>query len=158
MTTLKKSFFKTLIRTHRTLQRWLGASTVGVRILAINDKQEILLVKHTYIDGWHFPGGGVHHQEPLFAAAMREFEEETGYIATKRPDIFHTYVHNICGVTDYPVLFVLKHFKKKQNGKCSLEIETCQWFSLDAMPKDITTSTKQCLEEFFQQVPVRDAW
>ena len=103
----KKSIFKVLIRGHRGLQRLLGAATVGVRILVVNSEQEILLVEHTYIDGWHFPGGGVNHMESTEAAAIRELQEETGVIA-KNISFFQIYVHNILGVSDYPALYVVK--------------------------------------------------
>ncbi|MEM7463993.1 MAG: NUDIX domain-containing protein, partial [Pseudomonadota bacterium] len=33
--------------------------SVGVRALIEDDAGRILLIKHTYVPGWHFPGGGV---------------------------------------------------------------------------------------------------
>ena len=52
--------------------------TLGVRVLLQNHKGEILLVKHTYVPGWHLPGGGVDHGEDVETAARREVFEETG--------------------------------------------------------------------------------
>ena len=43
-----------------------------------NQKNEILLVKHTYIPGWHLPGSGVDLGEDVETAARREVFEETG--------------------------------------------------------------------------------
>ena len=40
--------------------------------------RQILLVKHSYIPGWHLPGGGVDHGEDIHTAAIREVYEETG--------------------------------------------------------------------------------
>ena len=52
--------------------------TLGVRVLVENLEGEILLVKHTYISGWHLPGGGVDLGEDVEIAARREVYEETG--------------------------------------------------------------------------------
>ena len=52
--------------------------TLGVRVLVQNPQGEILLVKHTYVPGWHLPGGGVDHGEDVETAAKREVYEETG--------------------------------------------------------------------------------
>lgn len=158
MITLKKIIFQFLILIHRTLQRWLGASTAGVRILLFNQKREVMLVKHTYVDGWHFPGGGVNHCEPLHVGATRELEEETGIIALEKPRLFNIYVHEIYGVTDYPTLFIIDMFKENPQAKLSPEILEAKWFSLDDLPKDITPSTKRCLDEFFDHAPIRDKW
>jgi len=38
----------------------------------------VLLVRHTYSEGWYFPGGGVKNQETPKAAVIRELKEETG--------------------------------------------------------------------------------
>lgn len=52
--------------------------TLGVRILVQNSQGEILLVQHSYLPGWHLPGGGVDHYEDVETAARRELYEETG--------------------------------------------------------------------------------
>ncbi|MDA7827790.1 NUDIX domain-containing protein [Rhodobacteraceae bacterium] len=52
--------------------------TLGVRVIVQNAKCEILLVRHTYVTGWHLPGGGVDHGEDVATAAKREVYEETG--------------------------------------------------------------------------------
>ena len=147
----KPIIFKPLIWLHRSLQRMLGTSTVGVRILVINDKNEIMLVKHTYIDGWHFPGGGVHSGESLHQAAKRELEEETGIIATGPLEIINIYHHTIHSVNDYPVLFRLNEFKITQNAVLSAEIKEAQWFSLHQLPKDISASTLKRINEFINK-------
>ena len=52
--------------------------TLGVRVLVKNNKDEVLLVRHTYVPGWHLPGGGVDRGEDVETAAGREVFEETG--------------------------------------------------------------------------------
>ena len=153
----KKSLFKVLIRIHRSLQRLLGTATVGVRILVINPEQEILLVEHTYIDGWHFPGGGVKHMESTEAAAIRELKEETGVIANNI-SFFQIYVHNILGVSDYPALYVVTDFDIQTDAKPSPEIKQVKWFKASDLPEDTTDSTRVRLTEYFEQTAKADRW
>ncbi|MDE2435907.1 MAG: NUDIX domain-containing protein [Sphingomonadales bacterium] len=52
---------------------------VGCRILAFDEDERILLVRHSYGSGrWMLPGGGVARGEPPLSAAQRELREEVG--------------------------------------------------------------------------------
>lgn len=80
----RPSFMKNIIASklgHAMLHcyfRMTRSMTLGVRVLVKNHKGEILLVRHSYVPGWHLPGGGVDHGEDALAAARREVFEETG--------------------------------------------------------------------------------
>ena len=39
--------------------RFARGLTLGVRGLVIGEDRRIFLVQHTYVRGWHLPGGGV---------------------------------------------------------------------------------------------------
>lgn len=66
-----------LVMLHRYFRLTRGM-TLGVRVLVQNHRDEILLVKHNYVPGWHLPGGGIDPGEDALAAARREVFEETG--------------------------------------------------------------------------------
>lgn len=54
----------------------------GVNLLAVNDRGEVLLVRHTYGTGkWTLPGGGLKRGERPDLAMQREVAEELGCAA-----------------------------------------------------------------------------
>ncbi|MBS0482279.1 MAG: NUDIX domain-containing protein [Proteobacteria bacterium] len=51
----------------------------GCRVLALDERGWVLLVRHSYGSGrWMLPGGGVGRRENPLAAAQRELREEVG--------------------------------------------------------------------------------
>lgn len=140
----------------RKLQKLLGASTVGVRALVINSESKVLLVKHTYLPEWHFPGGGVDQGETAVDAVIRELKEETGVVVHEKPQIFGVYFHQVKGVNDYPILYVLKKFSQEDFN--SNEIAEAKWFSLKDLPEDTSQSTLSRLQEFFENKDQSPFW
>src|SRR5215216_6794539 len=69
--------------------------TLGVRGLVINAAGEVLLIQHSYVAGWHLPGGGVETGETLRDALARELSEEGGIVLTGEPALFAVYYHPV---------------------------------------------------------------
>lgn len=56
---------------------------VGVTGVILNDKQEVLLFKHTYrSNAWSLPGGYMKAREHPLEGLEREIEEESGFIVS----------------------------------------------------------------------------
>src|SRR5467141_4714765 len=68
--------------------RFARAMTLGVRALVIDPQGRIFLVKHSYVSGWHLPGGGVEAGETVTQAIARELREE-GNIDVSEPPRLH---------------------------------------------------------------------
>jgi 8-oxo-dGTP pyrophosphatase MutT (NUDIX family) len=117
--------------------------TLGVRVMMIQDGQ-VLLVRHTYVDGWYMPGGGVQRGETLDAAARREVYEEVG-----------AELHDLRLVgaftnfkelkSDHNILFLSTDFTvgRKQDR----EIAEARFFPLDALPNGLWPGHRRRLEE-----------
>lgn len=55
---------------------------VGVTGIIVNNKNEVLLVKHTYRGGWSLPGGYIKGKEHPKEGLEREIKEETGLVVS----------------------------------------------------------------------------
>src|SRR3954447_22623809 len=49
--------------------------TLGVRGVVLDGESRVFLVKHSYVSGWHLPGGGGEPGETFRGAVAREWME-----------------------------------------------------------------------------------
>lgn len=115
--------------------------TLGVRVIVNNQAGEILVVKHTYIQGWHLPGGGVEHGEDVHSAAIREVCEETGITDLKDLRFLGLEFNSDISKKDHIVFFAAKTSQVLRPIK-SLEISTVEFQSLDKIKS--TWKNKNC--------------
>ncbi|MBS0289971.1 MAG: NUDIX domain-containing protein [Proteobacteria bacterium] len=153
-----QTFYKIATLIRRRLQRLLSMTTIGVKGLIINQQQQVLLVEHTYMPGWHLPGGGVKAGETPKAAVIREIEEETGLIVDENPILFAIYAHQVLGANDYPMLFIIKTFTLPTKAKPCAEIKEARWFDLNNLPSNTTASTIRRIQEVLQGLPPSEVW
>lgn len=134
------------------------AMTFGVRLVVIDDQSRILLVRHTYVAGWHFPGGGVERGETLFEAATKELREECNLDLAGRPVHFHTYRNTRASRFDQVALLIVKEWKSRGAKVPDHEIAETGFFALDNLPDRTSIQTLARIEEVFHDRPVRDYW
>src|SRR3954463_5459736 len=79
---------KSLITRLNAIYRGLfHALTVGVRGAVIDEHTRVFLVRHTYVRGWHLPGGGVEVGESARTSAVysrKMGEAQGGGLPTRR--------------------------------------------------------------------------
>ena len=100
---------RTLMHLYWRMSRGL---TLGVRGLVIDGQGRVFLVKHTYIRGWHLPGGGVEPGETVLDALARELKEEGNIELVGTPTQFGIYFQSTVSRRDHVVLFVVRQSRQ----------------------------------------------
>ena len=126
----------------RLYARSTRGMTLGVRGAVVNDAGEVLLVEHTYMHGWHLPGGGVELGETAEAAMARELVEEAGVKVTAAPALvaIHANLGRFRG--DHVLLYRIERWEACPATSRG-EIHQIGWFRPDALPEGTTLPTRR---------------
>ena len=143
-------------RAFQSFWRLRRPATLGVRGVVTNDQGKVLLVRHTYTPGWHFPGGGVESRETCALALKRELQEEAG-VETDELELVSVHANHAFFPNDHVLVFrVVKWRQGKvlQRGEIA---EICFANPLNP-PEGVTAGTKRRLEELFGGKRPSELW
>lgn len=129
--------------------------TLGVRALLISDGK-VVLVRHTYQDGWYLPGGRVERHETLEEALRRELAEEIG-ASIDDPKLFGVYTNFCEHKSDHVVVFYASDYSLGQPRK--MEIADLDSFPLNDLPTDLSPGSRRRIDEYLRAgEPVVGMW
>jgi ADP-ribose pyrophosphatase YjhB (NUDIX family) len=132
--------------------------SLGVRAIVISPDDEILLVRHGYVSGWHFPGGGVEVGETCLESLKRELEEEA-HIAIEGPPALHGIFFNTqTSRRDHVAAYVVRSFRVLGERPPDWEIAEARFFPRLALPEGTTRATRARLAEIFESAPLSEQW
>jgi 8-oxo-dGTP pyrophosphatase MutT (NUDIX family) len=138
--------------------RFARPMTLGVRAVVVDRDGRVFLVKHSYVAGWHLPGGGVEAGETLRLSLARELLEEGG-ITPLGPVALHGVFFNArVSRRDHVAVYVLRDFRQEGLPHNPREIIGHGFFARDALPPDTTRGTRARIAEVFDGVPVTEQW
>jgi ADP-ribose pyrophosphatase YjhB (NUDIX family) len=132
--------------------------TLGVRGLVVDGQDRVFLVKHTYVSGWHLPGGGVEPGETVLEALTRELKEEGNIEIAGTPTQFGIYFQPAVAQRDHVVLFVVRDFCQPAPPVPDHEIAAHGFFPRDALPPDTTRATRARIAEVMTGVTASPRW
>ena len=132
--------------------------TLGVRILLEDEAGKILLLRHTYVEGWYLPGGGVEKGESQPAAARKELREETGIDCHGELELLGVYWNSTASKRDHVSLFRCTEWRQVVAFEPNREIAEIGFFHIDALPDDTTVATRRRIDEFFRSVEISETW
>jgi ADP-ribose pyrophosphatase YjhB (NUDIX family) len=132
--------------------------TVGVRALVVDAEGRVFLVKHSYVSGWHLPGGGVETGETLMMALARELREEGNIELIGAPTLFAVYFNRRVSRRDHVALHVVRSFRQTAPPQANNEIVAHGFFAPDSLPEETTASTRQRIAEVLAGCTVTELW
>lgn len=138
--------------------RFTQGVTLGVRGVVFDPEGGVLLVRHSYGRGWHFPGGGVERGESFTAALARELAEEGGIVPVGTPALHGLYLQMRHSNRDHVAVFVVRAFRPIASPARSREIADRGFFAVDALPPATTAPTRARLAEILQGAPRSEHW
>jgi ADP-ribose pyrophosphatase YjhB (NUDIX family) len=148
-------FLQRLLHAYWRISRGL---TVGVRAVILDGEGRVFLVKHSYVSGWHLPGGGVESGETLLTALERELREE-GNIELTEPPVFHAvYFNRRVSRRDHVALYVVRSFRQTAPPQPSYEIIAHGFFATDALPADTARATRERIAEVLIGRAAAEIW
>lgn len=131
--------------------------TLGVRAACFDEAGRIFLVRHSYVAGWHMPGGGVERGETGLQALHKEIREEGNLVATSTPQLVHVYFNNRTSDRDH-VFFYRLTVRQTGEKVPDREISESGFFALDALPDGTTAATRRRLAELSGNMQPDDYW
>jgi ADP-ribose pyrophosphatase YjhB (NUDIX family) len=84
--------------------------TLVARGVVIGENDRVLLVPHSYVSGWHFPGGGVEIGETFTEALLRELKEEASVALRGEPVLHGIFLNVNVSRRDHIAVYVIREF------------------------------------------------
>jgi 8-oxo-dGTP pyrophosphatase MutT (NUDIX family) len=138
--------------------RFSRGLTLGVRGVVLDGERRVFLVKHSYTEGWHLPGGGVEAGETLLMALTRELAEEGNLEMTGPPVLHGIYFHPAYSNRDHVALYIIRDFRQTAPPQPNREIVAHGFFPLDALPPDTTAGSRARIAEVTGGKPGAERW
>ncbi|MCE1237707.1 MAG: NUDIX domain-containing protein [Hyphomicrobiales bacterium] len=136
--------------------RFAARTTLGVRVLVLDPRGRVLLLRHTYVPGWYFPGGGVEAGETAAEAAARETVEETGVRLASAPRLVSIHLNPRVSTRDHVAFFHGETASSDATARLG-EIAEVGFFDPDRLPAGITGATARRIGEWIEgDAPARE--
>ncbi|MDP3545376.1 MAG: NUDIX domain-containing protein [Phreatobacter sp.] len=151
----RRSWLSPLLHLYWRVSRGM---TLGVRACVVDADGRILLVRHSYTPGWHFPGGGVEVGQTLEEALADELRQEAHVAMTAPPRFEGMYLNALTSRRDHVALFRVEAWTQPTPFVPTREILEARFFARSELPEGTTRGTRERLAELFEDRPRSAHW
>ncbi len=141
--------------------RFTRPLTLGVRAVILREDAaapEVFLVRHSYVPGWHLPGGAVEVGEAVVDAVTREVREECAIDVLGTPDLFGLYFNRSGSRRDHVALFRVREFRMAGARAPDFEIVEAGFHPVARLPEATSAATRARLAEMLGGAPRATRW
>jgi len=138
--------------------RLTRSQTLGVQAVVVEKGSRVLLIRHSYVRGWHLPGGGVERGESCLAALRRELKEEAGIQIDMSPTLHGIFANFERSKGDHIVVYVVEKWTQVEVPRRSLEVIERKFFEVGSFPEGLIEGAKRRLAEVFYNQPLPEEW
>jgi 8-oxo-dGTP pyrophosphatase MutT (NUDIX family) len=156
ISTLRRAYERVIQRVLHVYRCFLHSMTLGVLAIVLDNNGRIFLVKHSYVAGWHLPGGGVELGETLIDALTRELREEGNIEPSAPPVLQGIFFNDRISRRDHIAVFVVRDFRRIGDPVPNYEIIAHGFFPINELPHDTTAPTRARIKEVLDGTPIAE--
>lgn len=155
---LRQRFEPLIRRVFHFYWRFARGMTLGVRAVVLDGENRVFLVKHSYVSGWHLPGGGVETGETFLTSLRRELLEEGRIEMTGAPVLHGLFFNRQVSRRDHVAVYVVRDYRQDGMPEPNREIVACGFFGVAELPPDTTRGTRARIAEVLGSQPPAEDW
>ncbi len=155
---LRKMSEPALRRIFHLYWRFARGMTLGVRAVVLDRDNRVFLVKHSYVSGWHLPGGGVEVGETFGDALRRELVEEGRIEVLGEPALHGLFLNSHVSRRDHVAVYLIRNFSQDRLPEANREIIACGFFEANALPVETTKGTRLRIAEVLESREPISTW
>jgi ADP-ribose pyrophosphatase YjhB (NUDIX family) len=155
---LRKRAEPVLRRALHLYWRFARGMTLGVRGVVLDGDNRVFLVKHSYVAGWHLPGGGVEVGETFRDALRRELVEEGRIELSGEPVLHGLFFNSHVSRRDHVAVYVVRNYRQDRLPEANHEIVACGFFEAKALPAETTEGTRLRISEVLEDKAPIATW